>query len=124
MHSLDCSQFTRLRQVGGELEVFNIPTLGASLEDPAVTSHCVGQLLTFLHRHAAGFLTVDILTRSSSEDGAKCVPPIAGRNQNSIYIVTVENLEHVTALDTILIAVVAVYGAPNNLAALFLHIGD
>ena len=90
------------------LKIGDTAALRAGLEDPLLPMHGVGQLPTGGDGDATRLLAIDVLASFRGQDGGRCVPAVAGRDQHGIDILAVEQVTEVAVKNAVLIPVVII----------------
>ena len=124
MDRLNPAELAGVRQLGGELEVVDVATLRAGLEDAFVAIDRVGEFLALADRHAAGLLAINVLARLGGEDAEQRVPAISGGNEHGVDVGTPQHLVHVASLDAVLVVVLPVDHHADHFAARLLDVGN
>ena len=124
MDRVNLAEFAAAREGGGELEIVDVASLGAGLENPPVAIGRVGELLAFADRHAARLLAVNVFAGFGGEHAGDRVPPVAGRDQHGVDIGATVDFRHFAGLHAVLVVVLAVGHHADDFAPRFLHIGD
>jgi hypothetical protein len=122
VQGVELAEFAAAGEFDGEAEIIDIAALGAGLIDTRVEQDGLVEFLAFLQGHGTGFFRIDVLAGLGGEDRAECVPAVAGGDEHGVDVIAVKDLPHVAMGLAVLVAVVAVDGFADNLAARLLHV--
>ena len=121
---MDLAELSAVCQLHGLLEIGDAAPLGPGLEHAPGALDRLGQLLAQGDGYPARLLTVDVLARLRRQHRRRGVPAVAGRDQDGVDVLAVEQLPEVAEHDAVLVSIVLVHHRLAGVAAARLHVGD